>query len=220
MSSIFEDESVRQRDAWVSIIGCFLILIISGFILIPLLRSIFPSLSKITLDQPFAILSLIVPVIYLTFRYGRFGMSDFALHGSDFAVLVIALIILFVMMSFLAFQGPYDTSMVYDKTISNLAWPEYSFTLISILFLGPFLEETLFRRYVFEIFRSKYHILAALALTSLIETFLHSGHGISGLVGIFASSIFFTLVYMKSRLGVSFVIHSLTNIFIYFIVWR
>jgi membrane protease YdiL (CAAX protease family) len=220
MSQPHKTVPIFQRDAWLSIIACFLLQILSGLVFLSAVHMAFPSLSKLTLYYSFPILSLMLPIIYLSFRYGYVRVSDIVLRGSDFIVLFLALIVLFVIISFISFQGPYRPYTYGGLRISQLPSFEYYVVLFEIFLMGPFLEETLFRKYIFEIFRKKYNILLAILLTSFCETLVHLGAwNLSGLVLTLFLFIFFILIYIKSKLGVSIIIHCLTNFSIYFISW-
>jgi len=220
MLQIHQNRPIYQQDAWFSVIACFLLQILSGFVQ-PAVHNALPTLSKLTLYLSFSILILLVPIIYLSFRYGRVKFSDILLRRSDFMVLFMSLIVLFVIISFISIRGPYQSYTFGGLRISQLPLLEYYIVLFAIFLIGPFLEELLFRKYIFEIFRRKYHIVIAIVLISFSETFLHLGYGeLDGLIFIFLLSTFFTLVYIKSNLGGSFIIHCLTNFFIYFVSWR
>jgi len=210
----------RQKDAWLSILICYLIQIVVGFFLIPLLHSAFPSLSRITSNFCLPVLSVLIPVTYLGFRYGWIRLSDFLLRGSDYLVLLVAISILFVRFSLVPSQSPHGASILYGQTMSQLPPFEYFLVLFALVIYGPFLEELLLRKYVFEIFRSNYNVFLAIIFTSFCMTFLHIDfeNDIYALIKIFVYSLFYTVVYLKSRLGGSFFIHGLANLFIY-VTW-
>lgn len=217
MSEIPKISSAHQRDAWLSIIASLFLEILIGLVLWDALTSLLSSVSGITLAFGASILAWLLPVIYLSLRYGAINISDFRLRGLDFAVLFIGCIILVIVISVISLQGPYKPHTFSGQEISKLPRFEYFIALLCILFIFPFLEEVLFRRYVFEIFRNKYKIPLALLLTALTDTVLHITGGTSGLVSIFLWQIFFTLVYFKSRLGASIIIHCLTNMLLYYV---
>ncbi len=218
MSEIPQTRSIRQRDAWLSITACFLLQIFVGSVLLHPALNILSSVSKLTLGYVSVIFILLFPVIYLSFRYGTINISDFLLRRSDFTVLFVALIILVIIHTpIFLLHGHYKSYTFYGQKLSQLPGFEYFIVLLATCFIIPFLEETLFRRYIFELFRNKYRIPTALFLTAFTGTLLHIGYSsITALIGVFFSMIFFTLIYFKSRLGVSIAIHCLTNILKYF----
>ncbi len=211
MSTIHPTRPFKQRDAWLSI----LLLGLSGFVLwlFPVLQSLLPGISISTSEYISVVPIHLIPIIYLSFRYGWVGISDFWLRGADFVVLAISFIIVSLTISIISLVTPYISSV--HSEVSQLPRPEYLITLLIYFLIGPFLEETLFRKYIFEIFRSKYSILVALLLTAFVETLMHIGYWhVTTLIVIFLLTLFFTLIYTKSRLGVSIIMHCLTNVFI------
>ena len=217
MSDISPISSPRQRDAWLSILALLLLNILTALVFLDVLVRIFPSLSSITLTYCALILVHLLPIIYLSRRYGTISVSDFHLRGLDFVVLFVSFILLTIVTSIISLKGPYKPYTFSGQEIFKLHGIDYFIALLSIFFIFPSLEETLFRRYVFEIFRNKYKILLAILLTALTDTGLHITVGsVTGLVLIFFWQLFFTFIYFKSRLGVSIVIHCLTDIFLYY----
>jgi membrane protease YdiL (CAAX protease family) len=215
-----EIKSFRQADAWISIFGCFFILILGGTILQPLIRAAIPHIFDYILYHIFPILSLLLPTVYLSTKYGFVSYSELLLRGNDILVLCISLIILFLMAAFISLGGPYGPPL-FGQIADQSTKVELYFTFVVIFIAGPFLEETLFRKYIFNIFTSKYNIVIAMTLTALLGTFLHLGFGnIRGLIFVFCLSFFFTMVYWKSNLGTSFLTHSLASLLIYITSWR
>lgn len=217
MSEISPISSTHQLDAWLSIIALLLLNILIALVFLDAFISIFPSVSRITLAYCTFIFALLLPVIYLNLRYGAITISDLRLRRLDFGVLFVAFIILVIVTSIISLKGPYKPYTFSGQEISKLPRFEYFISLLSIFFIFPFLEETLFRRYIFEIFRNKYKVPIAILLTALTDTLLHITVGsVTGLVSIFFWQIFFTLIYFKSRLGASIIVHCLTNFFLYY----
>jgi membrane protease YdiL (CAAX protease family) len=163
-----------------------------------------------------SIFILAVPIIYLSLRYGVIKITDFRLRGPDLVVLLISFVILVIVVSIISLEGPYKPYSLYGQKISELQRSERFIALLSIFFALPFLEETLFRRYIFEIFRGGYNFPLALLITALLDTGVHaSEESLTGLVSIFFWEVFFTMIYFKSRLGVSIIMHCLTNFSLY-----
>ena len=216
MSEIRQPRSFNQLDAWLSIVTLFFLLSLSGFILCPAFQSAFPTVSISTIEYISIIPISLIPIIYLSFRYGWIGIADFFLRGSDIAVLAISLIIVVITFSIISLAVPYASLALYGE-ISLLPRFEYLITIVYIFLIGPFLEETLFRKYIYEIYRSKYGILSAILTTAFFETLQHIGYwDIKTLIMIFLFTVFLTLIYAKSRLGVSVIMHCLINFFIYY----
>jgi membrane protease YdiL (CAAX protease family) len=217
MSEIPQTSPPYQRDAWLSIVSVLSLEIIFCFLLWDTLNSILPSVSRVMLGFGATIFSYSLPIIYLSFRYGGIKVSEFRLRGLDFVVLFVAFIVLVIVISLISFQGPHKPYTYIGQDISKLPRSEHLTALLCIFLILPFLEETFFRRYIFEIFRNKYKIPTAILLTVLTDTLLHITGGTEGLVSIFFWQMFFTLIYFKSRLGASVIIHCFTNISLYYV---
>jgi membrane protease YdiL (CAAX protease family) len=217
MSEIHHTNPICKRDIWLNVIASILLVLASGLVSYFGLNYAFPSVSKVVLNLLASIFSLVVPIAYLSLRDGAINTSDFYLRKSDFAVLFASFIILVIVVSIISLGGPYKPYTLHGQTISKLISSEYFIGLFSICFILPFLEETLFRRYIFEIVWSGYKVPVAFLFTIVASTVMHASQAsISGLVSIFLWEIFFTLIYFKSRLGVSIIIHCITNISLFF----
>jgi membrane protease YdiL (CAAX protease family) len=211
-----------QRDAWLSILVCYLFQIAVGFFLIPSLHTFSPFPSQLTLSYCLPVLSALVPIFYLSHRYGWIHLSDLLPRGRDYLVILVAIFILFIRFALVALSLPYGVSTVHSGTISQLPPLEYYLVLFAMFLYGPFLEELLLRKYVFEIFRGKFNIFSAVLLTAFCASLLHIDfeNNIVVLIKVFIYQAFYTLVYLKSRLGGSVFIHGLTNFLIHFTWYR
>jgi membrane protease YdiL (CAAX protease family) len=213
-----------QRDAWISLSASFLLLCFSGFLIDMLVKRLSPSLSYVSVYYIPALISQAIPVVYLTYRYGRIGLSDFRLKGTDVIVLFITLVIVFVFIGLLSLRGPYKPYSFRGETVSRLSSTGSYILLLNVVILGPLLEETFFRKYILEIFKFKINAVWAVLLTSILETILHFGlvQTIKDILGLIPLSLTFVLlsaVYLKSRLVVTFIAHSLLNGLLLNLAW-
>jgi len=204
--------SVRAFDLWISLGVCFLIQLLGVQTLLPMFQGFDPSLPWVTISFIFTTLAFLIPLIYLTIRYGRLTRSDFILRGQDLIVLFLAILFLFLVASVYILRYGVRVSPAFARITSNLGTSEYVIVLFITLLLVPFFEETFFRRYVFELFRSRHRLSIAILLTVGFETFLHIGYKIEQLFIIFIFSFGLTIAYLKSRLATAVIIHCLINI--------
>jgi membrane protease YdiL (CAAX protease family) len=202
----------RAFDLWISLGVCFLIQLLGVQILLPLFNRFHPSFSWVTISFIFTTLAFLIPLIYLTIRYGCLTLSDFILGGQDLIVLFLAILFLFLFASAYILIYGVRVSPAFTQMTSKLGISEYVVVLFIVLLFVPFLEETFFRRYVFELFRSRYRLSIAILLTVGFETFLHIGYNIEQLFIIFIFSFGLTIAYLKSRLATAVIIHCLINI--------
>ena len=127
-------------------------------------------------------------------------------------MLFLAILFLFLFASAYILIYGVRVSPAFTQMTSKLSSAEYAVVYFIILFLVPFLEETFFRRYVFELFRSRYRLSISIFLTVGFETFLHVGYRIEQLFFVFIFSFGLTIAYLKSRLAAVVIIHFLINI--------
>ncbi len=216
MTTNDKDRSFRQIDAWLSILGSFLLYVLMSYFLFPVLQTAFPEISNSSIWYLLAIPIDLLPIVYLYFRCGPIGISDFALEGMDFVVVFISLIVLVIGFSTISLTVGFESLVTY-REISRLHGFEYLITIFILFLIGPFLEETLFRRYIYEIFRDKFGSLTAILMVTLIETLMHISYwNIGALILLFFSTIFLTVIYIKTRLGASIIVHCVINIFMVF----
>ena len=204
--------TTRASDIWISLGVCFLIQLLGVQILLPLLQKFDPSLPWVTISFILSPLSFLIPLIYLTIRYGHLTRFDFILGGQDLIVLFFAILFLFLVTAVYILRYGVRIFPAFAQMTSKLSSSEYVVVFFIILFLVPFLEETFFRRYVFELFKSRYRLSIAIFLTVGFETFLHIGYRIEQLFFIFIFSFGLTIAYLKSRLATVVIIHFLINI--------
>jgi membrane protease YdiL (CAAX protease family) len=204
--------TVRTFDLWISLGISFLIQLLGVRILLPLFQKFDPSLPWVLISFILTTLTFLIPLTYLTIKYGRPTRSDFILRGQDIIVLFLAILILFIAASVYILKYGVRVSPAFAQLTSKLGTSEYIIIFFITLFLVPFFEETFFRRYVFELLRNKHRLSTAILLTVGFETFLHIGYKIEQLFIISIFSFGLTIAYLKSRLATVVIIHCLVNI--------
>jgi len=220
MNSILQF-NYRQFDAWFTLFICVIIQITCGTFLVPIIYNFFKFLSMLTLYFTSAVFIFLIPIVYLSIRYKPITLSDYIIRKQDLKFLILGVFFIFIILSFIVFSGTYLPFNLYNQTISELPSTQKAIVLVHIFILLPALEEIFFRKYIYEIFRSKYKILVAIFLTVASETTLHIAFGsYRGLILIFLISTFFTVLYIKSKLVISTIVHFLASFSIYFVAWR
>ncbi|UCD78627.1 MAG: CPBP family intramembrane metalloprotease [Desulfobacterales bacterium] len=213
-----------QRDVWICFSASFFLLYFGGFFIGLLVQSFSPSLSYAQVYYIPAIIAQGIPVVYLAYRYGRISFSDFKLIGSDVIVLFITLIIVFAYIGLITLKGPYKPYTFRGEKLSQLSRIGSYIFIFNLVIWGPLLEEIFFRKYILEIFNFRINVVWALLLTSSLETILHIGYvettkDIPRLIPIFLIFVALSFIYLKSRLGVTFIAHSLLNGLLLNISW-
>lgn len=158
------------------------------------------------------VLSMLVSIFHFSLRYGFISFSELIPRYKDLPVLLIALIVIFVFLALAKIGGGWKNNSMAQ--LRNAGEYQAIIGFISIIVIAPILEEILWRKYVFEILRQSYSVVIAVLVTVCVETAFHFGtlkQGISPVIIIFLSLLLYTVVYLKSRLGVSIIVHSLMN---------
>jgi len=215
IDALFRERSIKQSDAWVSLAVCLAIHIIGVQIVLPIFVPPHFSPALISFSFFVTILAFVFPLAYLTIRYGAIQKSDFIPNGKDLIVLLLSSLILFMYVSLFVLRYNVRVSPNMVRMFSDLSGVHYSIALISILFVIPLLEEMLFRKYVFNIFLSRYSISLAIILVGIFETFLHVGYELRQLFIIFLYSVGLTIVYFKTRLSITLALHIFLNTMFY-----
>jgi len=213
-----------QKDAWICFSASFLLLYFSGLFIGSLVQNFSPSLSYAHVYCIPALIAQGIPVVYLTYRYGRISLSDFKLKGSDVIVLFVTLLFVFVYIGLITLRGSYKPYTFGGEKLSQLSVIGSYIFIFNFIILGPLLEEIFFRRYILEIFNFRIDIVWAILLTSFLETILHIGYvettkDIPRLIPLFLIFVVLSVIYLKSRLGVTFIAHSLLNGLLLNIAW-
>ena len=202
----------RAFDLWISLGICLAIQLLGVQILLPLLQKSNPLLPWVTISLIFTTLAFSIPLIYLTSKHGGLNRSDFILQGQDLIVLFLVVLLLFLVAAVYILRYGVRVSPAFAQMTSTLGSYEYALVFFIIIFLVPFFEETFFRRYIFELFRSRYRLSLAIAMTVGFETFLHVGYKVEQLFFICLFSFGLTIAYLKSGLIAVVIIHFLINI--------
>jgi len=215
IDALFRERSIKQSDAWVSLALCLAIHIIGVQVVLPLFAPLYFSPVLLSFSFFVTILAFVFPLAYLTHRYAAIQKSDFIPDGKDLIVLLLSSMILFMYASLFLLRYNVRVAPNLTHMFSNLSGVHYTIALISMLFVIPILEETFFRKYVFNIFLSKYRISVAIILVGIFETFLHVGYQLRQLFIIFLYSVGLTIVYFKTRLSITLALHIFLNTMFY-----
>jgi membrane protease YdiL (CAAX protease family) len=201
----------RIIDVWLSLPIYFLGHILSVYALAPLILKHFQSMPQELIWLTSNILPLVLLFLYYIFRWGPIQKSDWRMKGKDCIVLLLAFIILFVFVAIMQLMGG-GRSNVIEK-INKLDGNSYLAAALIIIFLGPFLEEVIFRKFIFNILHSKYNIYFSLFGVVILNTLIHAPSNLAGFILYFVYALFFTLVYINSGLSSSLIVHSSLNFF-------
>ena len=149
---------------------------------------------------------------YCARRFGIIQLDELLPRRGDWVVLGIAGFIIFFYFGLTVGREGMSTDM-YDA-IRDLPRYQYWLSVVSVIGIGSFLEEAIFRRYFLEILRHHYSKTIAILITAVISILFHLGLPISGLVFVFIVQILLGVVYISSRFGVSFMVHAFLNCFV------
>ena len=123
---------------------------------------------------------------------------------------IISWLVIFVELLFLTKEIPMAQKI--------LQTPEpYNYVNLFLLILwGPFVEETLYRGYFFEILREKLNDPIAIIFSSLLFVLFHGmwGQFSISLIFIFLFSLIFTIMYISGGLIASISVHAFTNFYL------
>jgi len=203
--SVIDPKIARERDVWLSV---FLLLILSYFCS-PFIFDLFPTTHPLFLAYHISIIYLTIVLSYFLFRYGGLKIEEYLPKKKGYLVLGVSCFILLWTYLFISRREGFDPELA--EQFQSLFKYQYIMVLIATVAIGPFLEETLYRRFIFEILRNKYHLLIAVLITSGIETSLHYTYSWDQLIFIFCLSVFNSIVYLLGGLGVSVLFHSAHN---------
>jgi membrane protease YdiL (CAAX protease family) len=180
-----------------------------------MLASHFSSVPYMTVAMISApIMSLMIADIFVAMRskfFPRFKISR------ETIVYILAGILMAWIVCFLQilFEGK---GIPFAHKILETPFPYFYINVVFLIFLGPFLEELLYRGYFFELLRQNSTNARAL----LVSTFLFIiPHGIwggfdSGLIFIFLLSVINTLMYIRGGLIPSITVHAFAN---FYLLW-
>jgi len=198
------------KYVWFGVISYFFLAWLA-YLIFPFFRQLFPSIPDIFISLQLIIIIIVFAIInsFFLFCYGGFKFSDIWIQRRDIFFLGIGLFLLFLNIEII--WGTPSTQPGPYEVVRSLPNSQFLFFLLEFILVGPFLEELLYRKYFLEILRNKFSIVTAVFLTMVIETSFHFEHSKIGLIYIFFWSMIQSIIYLKSRLGVSLCIHSANN---------
>ena len=211
MQPILKDENVLQREAWILLgllvaFEVFMTFVLAGG------ERVFPGfLSRFSVLYSTTITDLLV-LGYCVRRFGTIQLDELFPRRGDWVVLGIAGLLIFFYFGVTVGREGMSSEM-YDAIRILPKW-SYWLSIVSVIGIGPFLEETIFRRYFLEILRRHYPQTIAILITAAASIFFHFELPIPGLVFVFSVQCLLSVVYVSSRLGVSTMVHALLNCFV------
>lgn len=111
-----------------------------------------------------------------------------------------------------------DKQSPFVHDISNAAPFYYYSNLVLVIFVGPFVEELLYRGFFLEIVRRKQSTSLAVVFTSLLFTIEHLWGGLEiGLLFVFLDSMVLSFVYIRNGLVASMAVHAFANALFFFL---
>jgi membrane protease YdiL (CAAX protease family) len=201
----------RIIDVWLSLPIYFIGHILSVYALAPLILESFQSLPQELIWLTSNMLPLLLLFLFYLFRWGPIQKSDWRMKGKDFIALFLAFIILFIFVATIQLTGGGKSAVV--ERINRLDGNSYLAAAFLIILLGPFLEEVVFRKFIFNILHSKYNIYFSLFGAVILNTLIHVPSNLASFILYFVYALFFTTVYINSGLSVSLIVHSSLNFF-------
>jgi membrane protease YdiL (CAAX protease family) len=208
MNSSLTSKIWDVRQVWFGVISYFFLAWLA-YLSYPFLRQIFPSTPDTFISLQLIVLIFAIISCYFIYCQGGLTLSDVLIPRSDFWILGIGLFILFLNIELI--WGTPSTQPGPYEVVRSLPNPQFLIYILEFVFVGTFLEELLYRKYFLEILRKRFSIVTAVFLTMVIETSFHFDHSKIGLIYIFFWSMIHSIIYLKSRLGVSFCLHAANN---------
>jgi len=211
MKPLFKIEKIPQWEAWGIIVFLFTLEIFFYSFLF---------FNEASLFHPFSInlLALIVRVLYgglmlayCVIRFGPINLAEFIPNGKDAIVLFVALFIELCIFGIGMMVSPEGIPNRRHDSIRELPAGQYWLGISIIVGWVPLLEEALFRRYFLEIQRQHYSTKTAILITASIGALFHLRGSIGAFLGRFFQQTLFSIVYVKSRFGVSVLVHAFVN---------
>lgn len=211
MPTVLRDENFRQLEAWglVAILWALewlgILILAEGEKVIPGFVSRFTALYSTTITGTLAL-------SYCGWRFGRITSRDLYPRRKDFIVLGLSVIPIFFYFGLTVGREGVVSEM--HEAIRGLPKYQYWLSVLNVLVITPFLEESIYRRYLLEIFRLHYPTSTSVVLVAGIATGFHWGLPFWSLVFTFFAQLLFGLVYANSRLVASTLVHSFMNMFV------
>lgn len=176
---------------------------------------IFPALSVDLLARIVQVLVYLIILACCVVRFGGIDLVELAPDRRDSLVLLLALLVEFWVFGLLV--GSEGLRNDYHKSIQGFS-PLHYWVAVFIFVLGsPFVEEAIFRRYFLEIQRQHYSVGVAILITAGASTLFHFDSSLLRLSWVFFQQGFLSVVYVKSRLGVSVLVHAFINALVLFL---
>lgn len=215
MRVVLKREGIPQLDAWGVVLFLFLLEFFSYVLVALSLESRYPS-SLIGLFTLLAKVSVhVFMLVFCIIRFGRINLLELVPNRRDALILLIALVIEFWVFGVLV--GSEGIQNDRHLTIRDLPAVEYWLAVSVVVGWGPLLEEALFRRYFLEIQRQHYSTITAILITASVATLFHFTGSFFRLLWHFPQQLFLSFVYVKSRLGVSVLVHAFVNALVLFL---
>ena len=198
--------SSQTQPAWISAAILFCVPLLSTYLLLPTIEQYFPTVSFEFFSSATILATEILVLSYLMSRLGSIKLQEFLPMGREYFILIFGITSIFCFYSVIA--GPEGINSRSYNAIRDLPTWQYWARISGMVLISPLLEESYFRRYFFEILRNRFPLKIAVLLTTTVGTIFHLG---TGLFGTFCWQFLLTIIYVKSRLGVSFALHAFIN---------
>lgn len=178
------------------------------------LRPLIYSLSTKELTLYALMISLLLLILLFTFRFKKniniLGFGKDNLKKNIGLGLVVALVAFITVDGFHLVLSAEKFKVNNMEKLTPLTTPlDYFVLFFCVVLLGPFVEEIIYRGFLYSPFRKKYGPLGAIIITSLFFGLAHSA------LSPFLISIFLTTLYEKTESIIStFVAHSVGNLLV------
>jgi len=217
MRAVLKSEEIPQHDAWGMLLFLFLLGFVAQFLLLRSAESLFPSHSIELLALIVKIFVYLAIFVFCLIRFGNISVIELVPDRRDALILLVALMIEFWVFGLLV--GSEGIRNDRHDAIRDLPALQYWLGVSIVVGWGPFFEEALFRRYFLEIQRQHYSTGVAILITASVGTLFHFNLELAvlRLVWHFSQEVFFSLVYVKSRLGVAVLVHAFVNALVVFL---
>ena len=208
MKLLLKDKDVPQWEVWILLVILFACVELGAWVLVigdwwfPGFVSRFSGLYITTLTD-------VMALVYCVWRFGWLELVEFLPRRRDWLVLALAGMTVFLYFGITV--GPEGMNTNTYNSIRDLPVCLYWLSVANIVGIGPFFEETIFRRYFLGILRQHYSTALAVVVTAGVATCFHYGLPLRSLVFIFCAQLLFGAVYVTSRLGVSVGVHAMMN---------
>jgi len=215
LRAVFKSEEIPQIDGWGIVIFLLLLEFLSVFLLIFIEKNLFPSLSSALLSLVVQIFDYVLILVFCLTRFGSIDLVELVPDRRDALILIVALLIEFWVFGLLV--GSEGIRNDSHKSLQELATSQYWVALFCLIGLVPLVEEGVFRRYFFEIQCQHYSTTMAILITAGVASLFHFPGSLFNFLWHFLQQVFLSLVYVKSRLGVSVLVHVFINAMVFFL---